>query len=621
MARLPETVIEDVRQATNIADYIGQYVQLRKQGQNLFGLCPFHEERTPSFSVSEDKQIFHCFSCGRGGNVFKFVMELDHLSFPEAVLKVADFSHVTLDESYRPKETGPSASSETGQLMALHEDATKLYHHVLMNTEAGQSALDYLHGRGLTDETIETYQLGFAPAERLLKPFVDQRQLDYQLLRKSGLFIESQTGDLRDRFADRLMFPIRNSSGRVIAFSGRLLELMDGQPKYLNSPETELFSKRKTVFNFDLARPEIRKMGAVILFEGFMDVISAHQAGVLNGIASMGTSLTKEQIYTLERVTDQLLICYDGDMPGQKATSRALQLIGQQSQLKLGVIQMPDGLDPDEYRQKYGADKFQAVMTSAKETPVAFQMRYMRHEHALNTEADKLAYLNEMTDVLTTVKSPVELDLYLNQLATEFHVSPSDLRTQVEQSRRKKSAAGERQRPNQPVSPVPPEPPADPAPVTVHQQNRPLNALERAEKSLLYWMLHENRVWLKVTTVNGFCFVHEDYQLIFTLAEGYFQTHGHDAYQPSQFTDYLHDDSLSRLVIGLELMDMPTAVTDEEVDDYVAELMNRAPLSQRLKQKKAELAEANRVGDTERQTGLVMDIIKLEQQRQQRQQA
>ena len=173
MAKIPEDVIETVRTATNIADVVGQYGQLKKSGKNLFGLCPFHEERTPSFSVAEDKQIFRCFSCGRGGNVFKFLMELEHVTFPEAVVKGADFSHVDLDSEYRQDAQGPAVDSKTSQLIALQEQAAKLYHHILVNTEVGQPALDYLHQRGLTDETIETYQLGFAPGQRLLKPFFD----------------------------------------------------------------------------------------------------------------------------------------------------------------------------------------------------------------------------------------------------------------------------------------------------------------------------------------------------------------------------------------------------------------------------------------------------------------
>ncbi|AKP65697.1 DNA primase [Levilactobacillus koreensis] len=610
MAKIPEEVIETVRTATNIADVVGQYVQLKKSGKNLFGLCPFHEEKTPSFSVTEDKQIFHCFSCGRGGNVFKFLMELEHISFPEAVVKVADFSHVDLASEYRQDAAAPAVDSKTGQLIALHEQAAKLYHHILVNTEVGQPALDYLHDRGLTDDTIETYQLGFAPSQRLLKPFFDQRQSDYQLLRQSGLFIENADGELRDRFTERVMFPLRNASGHVAAFSGRLLKKADDQPKYLNSPETALFTKSRLLFNFDLARPAIRQAGEVTLFEGYMDVISATQAGVLNGIASMGTSLTTEQIYAIERTTDKLNVCYDGDEPGQRAIERALSLLGQHSHLQLSVIQLPEGQDPDEYRKAHGNDAFKQMLTTAKETPIRFQLRYLRRNRALDTDSERLDYLNQAMPLLAQVQEPVELDMYLNQLATEFQLDKDALTAQLKQVQRDTAAQQERQRPRQQqAAPIPAAHPA----VTVHQQQRPLTRLERAEQGLLYRLLHDRNVWAQVTAMPDFSFVHDDYQIIYTLAQGYFQTH--QTYVTAQFTDFIQEDRLQQLVITLETKSY-AAVTPREIDDYLAVIMDEAPIEEQLRLKKNQLTEASRLGDAEQQRQLVVEIVQLERQRQ-----
>lgn len=610
MAKIPEDVIETVRTATNIADVVGQYVQLKKSGKNLFGLCPFHEERTPSFSVSEDKQIFHCFSCGRGGNVFKFLMELEHVSFPEAVVKVADFSHVDLDSEYRQDASGPKMDSKTSQLIDLQEQAAKLYHHVLVNTQVGQPALDYLHDRGLTDETIETYQLGFAPGQRLLKPFFEQRNSDYQLLRQSGLFIENAQGELRDRFTERVMFPLRNASGHVAAFSGRLIKKADDQPKYLNSPETALFNKSRLLFNFDLARPAIRQAGEVTLFEGYMDVISATQAGVHNGIASMGTSLTTEQIYAIERTTDKLNVCYDGDEPGQRAISRALTLLGQHSHLTLSVIQLPEGQDPDEYRRAHGDEAFRQMLTTAKEPPLQFHLRFLRRNKALDTDSEQLAYVNQVMPLLAQVQEPVELDMYLNQLANEFHIDKAALQAQLKQTQRDTAAQQERARPRQAVNQTPPPPETA---VTVHQQNRPLTRLERAERGLLIRLLHDRNVWAKVTSIEGFSFVHDDYQVIYTLAQGYFQTH--QTYRTAQFTDFIKEDRLQQIVIDLETATY-AAVTPREIDDYLAIIMDEAPIDEQLRQKKNQLAEASRLGNAEQQRQLVIEIVQLEQQRQ-----
>lgn len=624
MARIPEPVIEQVRDATDIVDFISQYVQLQKSGKNLFGLCPFHEERTPSFSVSEDKQIFHCFSCGRGGNVFKFLMELENLSFQEAVVKVADFSHVELDATITRQAAGTSGQSDpqspTNQLIHLHQEATKLYHHILMNTEAGQPALDYLHERGLTDQTINDYGLGYASDQQLLKPFFEQRQIDYQTLRHSGLFIENQDGELRDRFVNRIMYPIRNESGQEIAFSGRLLAKLPDQPKYLNSPETELFNKRRVLFNFDQARGAVRKQGSLILFEGFMDVMSAHQSGVDNGVASMGTSLTEEQIYAIQRITKQVYVCYDGDTPGQKATQRALKILQDNSSLTLGVIQMPEGMDPDEYRRQYGEAKLADALATAKETPVAFMMRYLKTQYDVQSDTGRLSYLDDVIALLATVRSPVEQDVYLTQLATTFQLDKASLRQQLSMVR-----------PPAPTPQIAPPPtqsygnygdadmPPAPAVVQQHRQTTPLSRTERAERNLLFRMLHERDVWLRVTGVAGFSFVHDDYQLIYTMAQGYFETH--QDYAPAQFIDYLQDDHLQNLLIELESMQLSDTAVDTEIDDYLQVIMNDAPLEDQLRNQQQALQEATRLGDRDQQRQLVIEIIKLQQQKQSKKQA
>ncbi|WP_089121095.1 DNA primase [Secundilactobacillus pentosiphilus] len=615
MARIPEQVIEQVRDATDIVDFISQYVQLQKQGKNFFGLCPFHEERTPSFSVTEDKQIFHCFSCGRGGNVFKFLMELENVSFQEAVVKVAEFSHVSLDEQIVNAATGAGQhgdpQSPTNQLIKLHQDATKLYTHILMNTEMGQPALDYLHKRGLTDQTISDYGLGYAPSKQLLKPFFETHKVDYQTLRHSGLFIENQDGDLRDRFVDRIMYPIRNQSGQVIAFSGRLLKQLPDQPKYLNSPETELFNKRKVLFNFDLARGAVRKQGNLILFEGFMDVMSAHQSGVDNGVASMGTSLTEEQIYAIQRITKQVYVCYDGDTPGQKATQRALSILRDNSSLTLGVIQMPEGMDPDEYRQKYGEAKLASALESARETPVAFEMRYLKGQYDVDTDAGRLQYLNDILAILATVKSPVEQDVYLTQLADRFQLEKTSLRQQLAMVKPVKQTT---EKASQPAART-----GQSQPPTQQQQVVKRTPVEKAERALLYRMLHDHDVWLRVTGIPQFSFADDDYQLVYTLAQGYFETH--QSYAPAQFVDFIHNDHLQNLVIDIESMQLNESTSEGEIDDYVQLIMKIAPLTKQIGETEQALQEAKRLGDNDRVRQLVIEYIKLQQQKQSQKQA
>ena len=291
---IPDEVVNRVRQETNIVDVVSQYVQLKKSGKNLFGFCPFHDEKTPSFSVAEEKQIFHCFSCGRGGNVFTFLMEVDGLSFPEAVFKTAELSHVKLDERLTTSNFGEQKTdSKKEKLIKAHVETAELFHHVLLNTKVGEEALQYLLDRGLTRELIETFNIGFAPAERtMLYQYLTGKEYDKTLLSETGLFVERDSGELLDRFYNRIMFPIRNQQGKTIAFSGRIfkVESTEGKaaPKYSNSTETYLFNKRNVLFNYDLARANIRREKEVILFEGFMDVIASWDAGVKNGVASIG---------------------------------------------------------------------------------------------------------------------------------------------------------------------------------------------------------------------------------------------------------------------------------------------------------------------------------------------
>ena len=620
--RIPEEKVEQVRSAVNIADFIGQYVQLKKAGKNLFGLCPFHEERTPSFSVNEQKQIFRCFSCGRGGNVVSFIMDLENLSFPEAVVKVADFGHIDLPASYTA-QSQPAAPKDQQQadLLKLYADSAKMYQHILVNTELGEPALKYLHERGLDDETIKTFGIGYAPANQLLLDFFKEHQTDYQLLRQSGLFIENQAGDLRDRFVDRVLFPIKDASGRVIAFSGRILKKSPNEPKYLNSPETKLFNKRSVLFNFDLARGPIRQQKSVVLFEGFMDVIAAYRSGIQNGVASMGTSLTDEQIYMLERVTDTLYVCYDSDMPGQKATDRALKLLGGNSRLNLGVIQMPDGMDPDEYLRAQGQEKFVQVFEDGKQTPTAFEMQYLKHDLNLQNTPDQLTYLQAVLQQLAQLSSSVEQDLYLNQLVAEFDLDKDDLKQQLrslvgQQAVRRGGHSDEPQ-----VAPPPAPAPLGPPPATVDgsMNSGPLSRVEKAERLLLYRLLNDHDVWLRVMAIAGFHFVHDSYQQILVYAEAYFKTH--NQFDLGNFTDFMTDSDLQPVVTSLEFMDVANESSKEEIADLVNVIMNQQPLVEQINSKKAELTAAKQIGNRDLVQQLTLALIDLYRQQQQVQRA
>lgn len=605
--RIPQEVIETIRGQTNIVEVIGQYVQLKKSGKNYLGLCPFHEERTPSFSVAEDKQIFHCFGCGKGGNVFTFLQELEGLSFPEAVVKVADFEQIQLEDQWR-KQTLPFENSDsiTGKLILAHEKAAEVYHHMLLHTKVGEQALDYLLQRGLTLELIEEFAIGFAPNERsFLKQVFKTEAYDQEVLERSGLFISHEDGGISDRFYQRIMFPIRNPQGRTIGFSGRWLAPEKGQekdqPKYLNSPETELFNKRQVLFNLDKARSDIRKSGEVLLFEGFMDVIASWQAGVKNGIASMGTSLTNQQIQQIERVTKELVFCYDGDKAGFEATNRGIELLRQNSRLQLSIVVIPEKLDPDEYLRKYGNDSFNELIFHGRETVFTFKSRYLKQDKNLENEKDKIQYLEEVSRELSQVVSPIEQDMYLSQLATEFQLSRETLQKQIRDFRRENQT----NRTNQPTTL--PEPAIS---RTVITKKRPLTQVEKAEQMLLYRVFKEISV-RNLLKEQQFQFIHDIYAEVYFLFDAFVSQH--DEFNLAEFLDFLQDENLRRLVVEIEYLRVAEESTPREIQDLLR-VIRKSSLADEITLKKQMQQEARRTGNKQLELELTIEIINLTKQ-------
>lgn len=610
--RIPTDVIDQIRSDVNILDIVGQYVQLHRSGSNWFGLCPFHTEKTGSFSVNEPKQFFHCFSCGRGGNVFKFLMEIEDLTFPEAVYRTAKLAGIELDAKYLPQNVAGAedTQSETGKLKRLYAQAGQLYHHILVNTKLGQPALDYLHERGLSDELIAEFQLGYAPQAEILQAFFHEKKLDdYQTLRKSGLFSEREGEDLAERFNDRIMFPIRDQTGSIIAFSGRLLTPDKKLPKYLNSPEGILFNKRKVLFNFDKAKKTIRHESKVYLFEGFMDVLAAWRAGIKNGVASMGTSLTSEQIYLLEQTASKLYICYDGDLPGRKATKRALELIAPLSKFDLGAILLPEKLDPDEYVRKYGPENFKDFVTSHERTELEFYLEYFRVGRNLETESDQLAYITDVLEKVAQVKDPLARDLTLNRLAKEFELDKNNLTSQlqalmqqVQSEQLKQDQANSLKRSDKVVYST-----------QQRQEKKRYSPAEQAERLLLYRLLHEHDVFLRIKGLADFSFIHEEYETIFLLADGYFDRYSE--YESASFLDFLKDEHLRQIIISLELGDYGE-VNEQEISDCLAFIMQHSPLEEQIKVVKTKLEQAKRLGDAKvimEQTTKLIELLKKKQ--------
>ncbi|EFM66580.1 DNA primase [Enterococcus faecalis] len=617
--RIPQEVIEEVRHRTNIVDIIGQYVQLKKSGKNYMGLCPFHEERSPSFSVAEDKQIFHCFGCGKGGTVFNFLQEIEGISFPESVKRVADLEHLSVDFDWsEPREVVDTPENQQRRsLLQLHSKAAELYHHILVNTKIGEPALNYLLERGLTQELIETFQIGFAPQKRdFLSQVFKNEQLDETLFEPSGLFVQRDNGTFLDRFYQRIMFPINDPQGNVIAFSGRLLKTADfpgdEMPKYLNSPETTLFNKRETLFNFDKARKEIRKENTVLLFEGFMDVIAAWQSGVKSGVASMGTSLTNEQIRRLERVAKEVVICYDGDNAGVQATNRAIQLLQENSHFDLSIVSIPEKLDPDEYVRKYGAEAFQNLANHGRETVFSFKMNYHRLTRNMNNEKEQLDYVNELLRELTNVQSPLERDRYLNQIAQEFQLSVHSLEEQFNQLKQEQRSVQRQERQRFYQDEMMPPPMEEPVFEENHVQNKlPLTQVQKAERSLLFRLMNEQGVRQTIQQLPDFSFAHDEYQELYFLLESYATLH--QSFDIADFINFLQDNQTKQLAIEIAYQNLSEESSEREVADLL-HVIALSSIAEAIEQKKIQQQEAKRVGNQQLEAELTMEIIQLARQ-------
>ena len=547
------------------------------------------------------------------------MQEIEGISFPESVKRVADLEHLSVDFDWsEPREVADTPENQQRRsLLQLHSKAAELYHHILVNTKIGEPALNYLLERGLTQELIETFQIGFAPQKRdFLSQVFKNEQLDETLFEPSGLFVQRDNGTFLDRFYQRIMFPINDPQGNVIAFSGRLLKTADfpgdEMPKYLNSPETTLFNKRETLFNFDRARKEIRKENTVLLFEGFMDVIAAWQSGVKSGVASMGTSLTNEQIRRLERVAKEVVICYDGDNAGVQATNRAIQLLQENSHFDLSIVSIPEKLDPDEYVRKYGAEAFQNLANHGRETVFSFKMNYHRLTRNMNNEKEQLDYVNELLRELTNVQSPLERDRYLNQIAQEFQLSVHSLEEQFNQLKQEQRSVQRQERQQFYQDEMMPPPMEEPVFEENHVQNKlPLTQVQKAERSLLFRLMNEQGVRQTIQQLPDFSFAHDEYQELYFLLESYATLH--QSFDIADFINFLQDNQTKQLAIEIAYQNLSEESSEREVADLL-HVIALSSIAEAIEQKKIQQQEAKRVGNQQLEAELTMEIIQLARQ-------
>jgi len=420
----PPAFIDELVARNPIEDVVGQYVNLKRSGGNLFGLCPFHGEKTASFSVAPDKGIYYCFGCHKGGGVINFQMEVEGLSYPDAVRALAKRCGLTVpeDEQYQ------SRYRQQERLWALHKEAARFFHSQLY-APVGKAALDYALGRGMPKSTLTTFGIGYAPDswDSMVKAMRAKGYTDQELI-DSGLVTKSQkNGNLFDRFRDRLMFPIIDVRGNVIGFGGRIMKNDKEAAKYLNSPETMIFNKRKNLFALNLAKKS--KLGYLILVEGYMDAIALHQYGFDCAVASLGTALTEDGATLLSKYTDQVVLIYDGDQAGQNATKRASPIL-EKAGLQVKVLQMRDAKDPDEFLKKFGADKFKVLLEESSNR-VEYQLNAIAKKYDLREDDQKVKFLHECADLISSLGSPVQREVYGGRVAEVAKISMEAMKLEI----------------------------------------------------------------------------------------------------------------------------------------------------------------------------------------------
>ena len=471
----PEELIEEVRTKNDIVDVISGYVRIQKKGSNYFGLCPFHNERSPSFSVSPSKQIYYCFGCGAGGNVITFLMEYENATFQEAVKQLADKAGIDLPEM-EYNEEARQKESRRSRLLEINKEAARYYYYMLRNPR-GRVGLQYLSGRQLTEETMKKFGLGYADgAGSDLTAYLRSKGYADELLQESGLIAFDERRGIHDKFWNRVMFPIQDGNHRVIGFGGRVMG--DAKPKYLNSPETMIFDKSRNLYGLNFARSS--RKGNIILCEGYMDVIAMHQAGFTQAVASLGTAFTTGQASLLRRYTEDVLLAYDSDGAGVNAAMRAIGIL-KESGLRGRVIDMKPYKDPDEFMKNLGAAACQERIEQAQNS-FFFELSVLERDYQMEDPESRTAFHREIAKKLCGFEEEVERENYIESVAQKYHIGFENLRKLVSSYAAKTGLVQPVARPKS----------------TGARRNTPEENTKKSQRLLLTWITEEPKVYQKL---------------------------------------------------------------------------------------------------------------------------
>ncbi len=535
----PEQLVEEIRARNDIVDVLSGYMKLQKKGGNYWACCPFHNEKTASFSVSQNKQMYHCFGCGVSGNVYTFIMKYENYSFPEAVKMLADRVGVELPRMEYSKEQ-KERENKRARLLEVNREAAKFFYYQLRQPH-GAIGYQYLQKRELTDETMHRFGLGYAGKNGAeLVQYLRQKGFEDELIKEAGLANYSEKRGLLSQFWNRVMFPIQDINNRVIGFGGRVMG--DGEPKYLNSPETPVFDKRRNLYGLNFARTA--RSGNVILCEGYMDVIAMHQAGFTQAVASLGTAFTAEQANLLRRYTDNVLLAYDSDGAGVKAALRGIGIL-RDAGLTGKVINMKPYKDPDEFMKALGKEAFQERINQA-ENSFFFEVRILAGQYDMNDPESKTKFHREIAKKLCDFKEELERDNYLQAIAEKYYIGVENLRKMVAGYAAQTGLAKPIERPKS----------------GVQQKNHPEENAKKSQKLLITWITDEPSIYQKIKKyISPGDFTEELYRKV---AEKLFAGLEEGNFQPAGIISTFEDEEEQRQAAELFQTNLPMLETGQE---------------------------------------------------------
>ena len=557
MPYYPEEIIEEVRSRNDIVDIISGYIKLKKSGNSYFGLCPFHGEKTPSFHVIPDRQMYHCFGCGVSGNVYTFVMEYENYTFREAVEMLADRAGVALPKMEYSKEAKAEAERKN-TLLEINKLAANYFYYQLRQPQ-GQQGYEYLKKRKLSEETMKRFGLGYSnkTSDDLYRYLKDNKGYQDSILRESGLFTYSERG-VFDKFWNRVMFPIMDANSRVIGFGGRVMG--DGEPKYLNSPETKIFEKSRNLYGLNYARTA--RKGYMLLCEGYMDVIALHQAGFTNAVASLGTALTERHASLLKRYTDTVILTYDSDGAGVKAALRAIPMLRAVG-ISTKVLNMRPWKDPDEFIKNLGAEEFEKRIGEARNS-FLYEIDILRRDVDMEDPEQKTKFYNAAARKLLEFTEPLERNNYVEAVAREFYIPQDELKQLVNRL----GMRGE--------APAPPKADEPAAPARPKKKGKD-EGIRQSERLLLTWLIEDPSLFDMIEGKLG----PEDFTepLYRKAAEDVFQEHRKavdgKVNAAAILSRYIDDEGTYREVAALFNEDMRTPLEGEEHRKAFAETVRR----------------------------------------------